>query len=221
MPDPAGSGLAHADFVIEAVPERLDIKKAVFARCEAGMKPGAILATNTSSLLLESLIEGLKHPERFCGVHFFNPVAQMPLVELVEHQGLDPEVRGRALSFITALDKLPLPVADRPGFLVNRVLTPYMMEAFLAYSEGIKPEVIDAAAENFGMAMGPIELADTVGLDVALHVAESLKAALPRQFPEIPEWFRKLVAERKLGKKTGQGIYPWQDGKPVRHNVSD
>jgi 3-hydroxyacyl-CoA dehydrogenase/enoyl-CoA hydratase/3-hydroxybutyryl-CoA epimerase len=173
-PDPAGSGLASADLVIEAVPERVDIKAQVFARCEAAMRPDAILATNTSSLLLETLMAGLKRPERFCGVHFFNPVPQMPLVEMVEHGGLEAGVRGRVLSFVTALDKLPLPVKSRPGFLVNRVLTPYLMEAFLAYSEGIKPEVIDQAAVDFGMPMGPLELADTVGLDVALHVAESL-----------------------------------------------
>ena len=216
MPDPAGSGLATADLVIEAVPERVDIKAEVFARCEAAMRPDAILATNTSSLLLETLMSGLKRPERFCGVHFFNPVPQMPLVEMVEHDGLDHSVRGRVLSFINALDKLPLPVKSRPGFLVNRVLTPYLMEAFLAYSEGVKPEVIDQAAVDFGMAMGPLELADTVGLDVALHVAESLKGALPGAFPEIPDWFRKLVAEGKLGKKTGQGIYQWKDGKPVK-----
>ena len=183
------------------------------------MRPDAILATNTSSLLLAKLISGLKRPERFCGVHFFNPVPQMPLVEMVEHDGLDPSVRGRVLSFINALDKLPLPVASRPGFLVNRVLTPYLMEAFLAYSEGVKPEVIDRAAVDFGMPMGPLELADTVGLDVALHVAKSLKGALPTAFPEIPEWFRKLVAEGKLGKKTGQGIYQWKDGKPVKQRT--
>ena len=215
-PDPAGSGLASADLVIEAVPERVEIKAQVFARCEAAMRPDAILATNTSALLLETLMAGLKRPERFCGVHFFNPVPQMPLVEIVEHGGFDAGVRGRVLSFITALDKLPLPVKSRPGFLVNRVLTPYLMEAFIAYSEGVKPEVIDQAAVDFGMPMGPLELADTVGLDVALHVAENLKNALPNSFPEIPDWFRKLAADGKLGKKTGKGIYQWKDDKPVR-----
>ncbi len=217
MPDPKGYGVGKADLIIEAVPENAEIKHQVYARCEARMKPDAILATNTSSILLQSLSEGLKRPKCFCGIHFFNPVPQMPLVELVTYDGLDPTVRGRALAFIDALDKLPLPVGSAPGFLVNRALTPYIMEAFLMQAEGVKPEAIDAAAEDFGMPMGPIELADRVGLDVGLHVAKVLKRDLAvRPLPDIPEKFEKLVADRKLGLKSGQGIYVWKEGKPVK-----
>ncbi|MGE4246531.1 MAG: 3-hydroxyacyl-CoA dehydrogenase family protein, partial [Parvibaculaceae bacterium] len=217
MPDPKGYGIRSADLIIEAVPENPEIKQAVFSRCEAAMKPTAILASNTSSLLLQTLAEKLKRPERFCGIHFFNPVPQMPLVELVTHPGLDGEIRARGLAFIDALDKLPLPVHSAPGFLVNRALTPYMMEAFLLYSEGVEPEVIDAVAENFGMPMGPIELADRVGLDVGLHVAKVLKRDLSnRPLPDIPDWFEKLVADGKLGSKSGQGLYAWENGKPKK-----
>lgn len=220
MPDPQGIGIAKADLVIEAVPEDLEIKQAVYRACEAGMRDDAILASNTSSLLIETLHQALRRPERFCGIHFFNPVDQMPLVELVTHGGLAESVRNRALAFIDGLDKLPLPVKSSPGFLVNRALTPYIVEAFLVHSEGVKPEVIDAAAESFGMPMGPIELADTVGLDVGLHVAEVLRRDLPgRPLPEVPAWLSSLVAEGKLGKKTGEGIYRWKDGKAQKARV--
>lgn len=219
VPDPDGAGLACADLVIEAVPEDEEIKQAVYKRAEAQMRRDAILATNTSSILLETLRKGLKRPERFVGVHFFNPVASMPLVEVVTHDGLDAGVRARTLALVGAIDKLPLPVASSPGFLVNRALTPYMMEAFLAYDEGIAPERIDAAAEAFGMPMGPIELADQVGLDVALHVAETLKESLHRPLPDIPAWFSRLVEDGHLGRKSGKGIYEWKDGKPQKHKV--
>jgi 3-hydroxyacyl-CoA dehydrogenase/enoyl-CoA hydratase/3-hydroxybutyryl-CoA epimerase len=153
----------------------------------------------------------------------------MPLTEMVEHQGLEASVRGRVLSFINALDKLPLPVQSRPGFLVNRVLTPYLMEAFLAYAEGVKPEVIDRAAVDFGMPMGPIELADTVGLDICLHVADTLKAALDRPLPDPSRVLRNKVELGELGRKTGKGFYVWKSGKPVKerdapqpmHEMSD
>ncbi len=217
MPDVEGSGLARADLVIEVVPENPDIKHQVYARAEKAMKKDAILASNTSSIELEDLAKGLKRPERFCGIHFFNPVAQMPLVEMVTHEGLDDKVASRALSFIDALDKLPLPVKSAPGFLVNRALTPYMMEAFLAFAEGIKPEVIDATMEAFGMPMGPIELADQVGLDVGLHVAHVLKAEVKdRALPDVPSWFEDLVKRGSLGKKSGKGVYVWKDGKPQK-----
>ena len=217
MPDVEGSGLARADLVIEVVPENPDIKHQVYARAEKAMKKDAILASNTSSIELEDLAKGLKRPERFCGIHFFNPVAQMPLVEMVTHKGLDDKVASRALAFIDALDKLPLPVKSAPGFLVNRALTPYMMEAFLAFAEGIKPEVIDATMEAFGMPMGPIELADQVGLDVGLHVAHVLKAEVKdRALPDVPAWFEDLVKKGSLGKKSGKGVYIWKDGKPQK-----
>ena len=216
IPDLAGDGIGRADLIIEAVPENEDIKHAVFSNAEAHMKDGAILATNTSSILLEKLAQKLERPERFIGIHFFNPVAKMPLVEVVTHDALDRKVKNRALSFVNAIDKLPLPVKSAPGFLVNRALTPYLMEAFLCIQEGMKPELVDAAAEAFGMPMGPIELADQVGLDVGLHVAGVLKRDLDQDMPDIPDWFIKKVEGGDLGRKSGKGIYVWKDGKPQK-----
>ena len=221
MPDVKGDGIAKADLIIEVVPENPDIKASVYADCEKRMKRGAILATNTSSILLQTLRKTLKNPKQFCGIHFFNPVAKMPLVEMISHDQLDPKVAKRVLGFINAIDKLPLPVKSAPGFLVNRALTPYMVEAFLAYSEGVKPEVIDRVMEDFGMPMGPIELADTVGLDVGLHVAKVLQRDLKRATPDAPDWLEKLVEQKKLGKKTGQGIYKWVNGKPKKEKTDD
>jgi len=221
MPDVNGDGIAKADLIIEVVPENPDIKAAVYKDCEQRMKSDAILATNTSSILLETLTGTLKNPKRFCGIHFFNPVAKMPLVEIITHDKLDKKVKDRVLGFVNAIDKLPLPVKSAPGFLVNRALTPYMVEAFLAYSEGVKPEVIDKVMEDFGMPMGPIELADTVGLDVGLHVAKVLRRDLTRETPEVPDWLEKLVEKGDLGKKSGKGIYKWLKGKPQKAKTDD
>lgn len=221
MPDVNGDGIAKADLIIEVVPENPDIKQSVYAQCEARMKKDAILATNTSSILLENLRGSLKTPKNFCGIHFFNPVAKMPLVEVITHSKLDKTVQKRVLAFVAAIKKFPLPVRSAPGFLVNRALTPYMVEAFIAYSQGIKPEVIDRAMEDFGMPMGPIELADTVGLDVGLHVARVLKRDLERDMPEPPDWLEKLVEKGDLGKKTGQGLYKWVKGKPQKQKTDD
>lgn len=222
IPDIAGDGVSQADLIIEAVTERPEIKKLVYAQCEKRMKPGALLATNTSSILLETLADELKAPQNFVGIHFFNPVAKMPLVEVVTHEGLDAGALARTLAWVSDIDKLPLPVKSSPGFLVNRALTPYMMEAFIAMDEGIKPEVIDAAAEEFGMPMGPIELADQVGLDVALHVATVLKNDLGAAFPNIPDWFQRKVKAGNLGKKTGKGVYQFdKKGNPEKQPVED
>ena len=221
MPDVKGDGIAKADLIIEVVPENPEIKASVYKDCEARMKPGAILATNTSSILLETLTKTLQDPKRFCGIHFFNPVAKMPLVEIITHKKLDDKVTKRVLGFLAAIDKLPLPVKSAPGFLVNRALTPYMVEAFLAYAKGVKPELIDKVMEDFGMPMGPIELADTVGLDVGLHVAKVLKRDLKRETPDAPDWLEKLVEKGDLGKKTGQGIYKWVNGKPKKEKTDD
>lgn len=216
QPDPAGAGLSRADLVIEAVPEELDIKRAVYERAEAHMKSGAMLATNTSSIQLERLSALLKMPERFVGLHFFNPVARMPLLEVVTHGVLRSHERARATAFAAAIDKLPLLVKSAPGFLVNRTLTPYLMEALVCLDEGMNAETIDEAALAFGMPMGPIELADQVGLDVCLHVASVLAQENEDSFPEIPAWFRKKVDDGELGRKSGKGLYRYRDGKPVK-----
>jgi 3-hydroxyacyl-CoA dehydrogenase / enoyl-CoA hydratase / 3-hydroxybutyryl-CoA epimerase len=216
IPDLKGDGIAGADLIIEAVPENLELKRKIFAGIEPKMKPGAILATNTSSIPLEQLREGSPRPERLVGIHFFNPVSRMQLVEVVSHDQVAPEVLADARAFLGRIDRLPAPVKSAPGFLVNRALTPYLLEALVLLDGGMKKEIIDKAAENFGMPMGPIELADEVGLDICLHVAEMLKGSLHRDMPDAPQWLKDKVAKGELGKKTGKGLYDWKDGHAVK-----
>ena len=219
-PDLTGEGVRSADLIIEAVPEILTLKQKVYAATEAKMKPGAILATNTSSIPLEQLREGLKYPDRFIGLHFFNPVPRLQLVEVVGHDTASPEAIAEGKAFLGEIDRLPCPVKSAPGFLVNRALMPYLMEALLMLNEGMKKEVIDQAAEDYGMPMGPIELADQVGLDICLHVAEVLTAQLPRHMPEAPQWLKDKVTKGELGRKTGKGLYEWKDGRAVKEPTS-
>jgi 3-hydroxyacyl-CoA dehydrogenase/enoyl-CoA hydratase/3-hydroxybutyryl-CoA epimerase len=216
IPDLSGEGVRSADLVIEAVPEILELKRKVYAATEPNMRPDAILATNTSSIPLEQLRVGLRRPDRLVGLHFFNPVSRMQLVEVVSHDEAAPEVLTKARAFLGRIDRLPAPVKSAPGFLVNRAFMPYLLEALVMLSEGVKRETIDAAAENFGMPMGPIELADTVGLDVCLQVAETLKAAFDRPMPDVLPMLRSKVEAGQLGGKTGKGFYDWKDGKPVK-----
>jgi 3-hydroxyacyl-CoA dehydrogenase/enoyl-CoA hydratase/3-hydroxybutyryl-CoA epimerase len=177
------------------------------------MKPGAILATNTSSIPLQDLRTTLARPERLVGLHFFNPVSRLQLVEVVSHDGNDPQVLKEALAFVGAIDRLPLAVKSSPGFLVNRALTPYMLEAMVMLDEKTDQRLIDAAAEQFGMPMGPIELADQVGLDICLDVGDMLRTKFGDLLPPTPAWLREKVAKGELGRKTGRGFYTWKDGK--------
>ena len=216
IPDLAGEGVGTADLIIEAVPEKIEIKQKVYAAIEPKMKPGAILATNTSSIPLEQLRDHLQQPERLVGVHFFNPVSRMQLVEVVSHDKVGDGVLDAARAFLGRIDRLPAPVKSAPGFLVNRALTPYMLEALVMLDAGMKKESIDKAALDFGMPMGPIELADQVGLDICLHVAEMLKSSLNRDMPAAPKWLVDKVAKGELGKKTGKGLYDWKDGEAVK-----
>ena len=216
--DVAGDGVPDADVVIEAIYENLDAKRALYATLEPRMKAGALLATNTSSIRLELLAEGLADPGRLVGLHFFNPVAQMPLVEVVSGSATRAEVAAAALAFAHRIDKLPLPCRSAPGFVVNRVLTPYLQEAILALEEGVPPAVIDRAAVGFGMPMGPIELADVVGLDVSEHVGVIIAQELGRPVPELPSLARHLAA-KELGRKSGRGFYEWRDGKAVKDDA--
>ena len=209
IPDVAGDGLKRADVVIEAIVENLEVKQKLFADMEAKAKPTAILATNTSSLKLADIGKKMKDPSRLIGLHFFNPVPQMQLVEIVVGDKTNQDWAKMGAAFTRQIDKLPLPVKDSPGFLVNRVLGPYMANAFKMVEEGIAPETLDKAAEQFGMPMGPIELADVVGLDVCMHAGKSL--AGPRAKP--PKRLAELVAAGDLGKKTGKGFYEWEKGK--------
>jgi 3-hydroxyacyl-CoA dehydrogenase/enoyl-CoA hydratase/3-hydroxybutyryl-CoA epimerase len=211
IPDPNGDGAAHADVVIEAIYENLDAKRALLTQLESCMRPDAVLASNTSSLRLEDLATALNNPSRLVGIHFFNPVAKMPLVEVVASANADPAMLARAAAFVRAIDKLPLPVRSAPGFLVNAVLAPYMLEAMRCVDEGMAPETVDKAMVAFGMPMGPIELADTVGLDIALAAGRQLADA-----DEPPRCLAERVARGDLGKKSGRGFYVFAEGKPVK-----
>ena len=214
--DPKGDGVRQADVIIEAIFENLEAKQKLFADIEARAKPDAVIASNTSSLKLADIAATFKDPSRLVGIHFFNPVAMMPLVEVVAGEKTAPEVAQKAAAFVRRIDKLPLPVKDAPGFLVNAVLGPYMNEAMKCVDEGIAPEAIDAALVAFGMPMGPIELADTVGLDVAVHAGKQLVAdAVP------PKKLVELFEAGKLGKKSGQGFYTWVDGKAQKVGGGD
>src|SRR5205085_2191661 len=174
IPDVAGNGVARADLVIEAIVENAEVKRKLFAQIEPRMKRDAILASNTSSIPLQELAPVLSRPERLVGLHFFNPVAQMLLVEIVQGPQTAPGVMAAGQAFARQIDKLPLPCKSAPGFLVNRVLSPYLYEAMLMVDEGIPPETIDAAMKDFGMPMGPIELSDMVGLDIGWAVGQEL-----------------------------------------------
>ncbi len=213
IPDLDGEGVRNADLVIEAVPEKLELKQKVYAGLEPRMKAGAILATNTSSIPLQDLRTTLQKPARLVGLHFFNPVSRLQLVEVVSHDGSDPDLLKEALAFVGAIDRLPLPVKSSPGFLVNRALTPYMLEAMVMLDEKIDKLAIDAAAEKFGMPMGPIELADQVGLDICLAVGDMLRSKFGDLLPPTPAWLREKVAKGELGRKTGKGFYTWKNNK--------
>jgi 3-hydroxyacyl-CoA dehydrogenase / enoyl-CoA hydratase / 3-hydroxybutyryl-CoA epimerase len=214
--DVAGDGVPEAQLVIEAIFEDLAAKQALYAAAEPRMRPDAVLASNTSSLVLESLATGLADPGRLVGLHFFNPVAQMSLLEVVHGEQTRAAALATALSFARRIDKLPLPCRSSPGFLVNRVLFPYLHEALHAAGEGIALAAIDRAAVDFGMPMGPIELSDVVGLDVLVHVGAIITPTLGREPPAYLETVRCLVQDKKLGRKSGQGLYTWREGKVVR-----
>ncbi|MBK7955923.1 MAG: enoyl-CoA hydratase/isomerase family protein [Candidatus Accumulibacter sp.] len=212
IPDPQGHGARQADVVIEAIFENLEAKHALLRKLETMIKPDAVLATNTSSLRIEDLQAVLARPGRLIGIHFFNPVAKMPLVEVVAADGADPEMLQRGTAFVKQIDRLPLPVKSAPGFLVNAVLGPYMLEAMRAVDEGIAPETIDEAMLAFGMPMGPIELIDMVGLDVAMAAGKSLAGSAA----EPPKCLLERFTAGHLGKKSGRGFYDYPGGRPTK-----
>jgi 3-hydroxyacyl-CoA dehydrogenase/enoyl-CoA hydratase/3-hydroxybutyryl-CoA epimerase len=207
IPDPRGEGLHRADVVIEAIFEDIDAKQALFRDIEPRLKPGCLVASNTSSIPLERLAGALQDPSRLVGLHFFNPVAKMPLLEIVRGAQTSDEALARGVAFARHIDKLPLPVKSAPGFLVNRILMPYLLEAVLLEQEGVPITAIDEAARAFGMPMGPVELADTVGLDVALHVGQIVGGELGF---EVPERLSERVEAGRLGRKSGRGFYEWR-----------
>ena len=213
--DIKGAGVATADVIIEAIVEDLKIKQDLFRDLEGKARDEAVLATNTSSIRIEEIAAACREPGRLVGIHFFNPVASMPLVEVIRSDQTDVRFISDALAFVTQIGKLPLPCASAPGFLVNRILMPYMIEALLAFEDGHAIETIDAAARNFGMPMGPIELADRVGLDVARHVADILSQDTGGVTPAT---LNEMVEAGRLGVKSdGGGFYRYKDGKPIRN----
>jgi len=212
--DVEGSGVARADVIIEAIFENAEAKRELFRAIEPKMKPDAILASNTSAIPLDELASVLERPARLIGLHFFNPVAKMPLVEVVLDKNTDPGEVERGSAFCSQINRFPLPVKSSPGFLVNRVLSPYMLKAMQVHRERKVPlEALDQAATEFGMPMGPVELADTVGLDVGLNVMEMLGG---EDAAEDAALLKSYVDQGKLGKKSGEGFYKWKKGKPVK-----
>jgi len=213
IPDVRGLGVPKADVVIEAIFENLEAKQALLKGIEPRLKPSALMATNTSSIPLEEIAEALDEPQRLVGLHFFNPVAKMQLVEIVRSRFNTDETIANATCFTRQIDRLPLPVKSSPGFLVNRILMPYLIEAVRLEEEGVQAEAIDRAALEFGMPMGPIELADVVGLDVCLSVAEILSKAMGTK---VPDRLRSMVAAGTLGHKSGHGFYRYRKGKAIK-----
>lgn len=216
IPDVGGEGAKTADVIIEAIFENLEAKQALFKRLEAQAKPDAILASNTSSIPLDEINQAMTNPGRLVGIHFFNPVAKMPLVEVVRGEKTNTAIVNHALSFVVKIAKQPIEVKSHPGFLVNRVLLPYMLEAMTLFEEGVPAPLIDKVAVHFGMPMGPIELADTVGLDICLSVAKNLSQHFGGV---VPERLVKMVADKKLGRKTNEGFYTYKKGKAIKGKV--
>ncbi len=212
FPDLQGNGIYHADVVIEAIVEKVEAKSALFKDLENRVSPNTLLATNTSSIPLEIIAQSLRDPSRLVGLHFFNPVTQMQLVEIVRGAQTSEQALQRARAFTVALERLPLDVKSSPGFLVNRILMPYLMEAMVMVEEGVPFTEIDRAATDFGMPMGPVLLADTVGLDICLSVGEMLSGPLGMT---VPAGLRSMVAAGELGKKSGKGFYRYdKSGRP-------
>lgn len=216
--DPEGFGISKADVIIEAVFENIEVKQSIMKQVEAKAKKDAIIATNTSSIPLDEISEVMESPNRLVGIHYFNPVAKMELVEIVSSSKTLKSVQERACAFVNQIGRLPLPVKSSPGFLVNRTLMPYLMECMQLLEEGYSAEAIDQAAKDFGMFMGPVELADTVGMDVCLAVAQNLSK---HYGGNIPEKLVTMVKEGKLGRKTGEGFYRYKNGKPVKNKVKE
>jgi len=202
----------RVDLVIEAIVEKLAVKQKVMAEVAGQVPPGTVLASNTSSLSIDKIAAEVPEPEKVVGMHFFNPVHKMPLVEVVLGERTSAEAANTVFELSRTLGKTPILVKETPGFLVNRLLTFYSIEAQWLVEEGYRVEDIDRAMKAWGMPMGPLALGDEVGLDVAVHVAQILHDAYPDRLP-LPEWLGRLPEEGLLGKKSGEGIYNWEDGK--------
>ena len=204
--------LHGADIVIEAAVEKMAVKKTIFQRLDDLTRADAILATNTSALSITELAAATRHPERVIGIHFFNPVHKMQLVEVVVGDATAPEVAQRAVQFVQRIGKLPVVVRDRPGFLVNRILLPYLVEAGELFGAGADPVAIDEAMLDFGMPMGPLRLADEVGVDIAADVAATLASAFPKRM-HVPAILGKMIEAKMIGRKSGAGFFRHAPGE--------
>ncbi|MDA8743841.1 3-hydroxyacyl-CoA dehydrogenase NAD-binding domain-containing protein [Rubripirellula amarantea] len=211
--------IADANLVIEAVAENMEIKSAVFQDIESIVRPSTLVVSNTSSLSIDDMASNLMHPNRFAGLHFFNPVHRMDLVEVVRGTKSDEAAMGDLITFVRSLGKVPVVTNDSPGFVVNRILFPYLSEAMRMVMERIAPETIDAEARDFGMPMGPIELLDQVGLDVALQVARSL-GEIQEENSATQTMLARMVERRELGQKVGKGFYHYHKGKKTTSRES-
>lgn len=220
IPDPKGLGLEKADLIIEAIVEKLEAKQSLIKHWALAAKADALFATNTSTIPLAAFSEDPAVQKRLIGLHFFNPVSKMPLVEVVSDQNTDPLALQKGLVWVRAIDKLPLPVKSAPGFLVNRILMPYLLEAVLLVESGMPPEAVDQLALDYGMPMGPIELADTVGLDVCIYATQSLISSLKDSTLFIPKTLSQLLEAGHLGKKTNRGFYTYKNGRPLKQKLS-
>jgi len=203
--------MQSVDLVIEAAVERLDAKRKIFADLESRTRSDAILATNTSALPLAEIGRALRHPQRLVGLHFFNPVHRLPLVEVVRSDVASDAAIDTAVAFVQRIGKLPVVVRDRPGFLVNRILLPYLLEATCLFEEGARIEALDASMLDFGMPMGPMRLLDEIGLDVAADVAETLCAAFPERL-RLPAYLPRMLGGGIKGRKSGRGFYEYRKG---------
>jgi 3-hydroxyacyl-CoA dehydrogenase/enoyl-CoA hydratase/3-hydroxybutyryl-CoA epimerase len=210
---------AELDLVIEAVTEDLEVKRKVFREVEDRIRIATLLVTNTSSLTVGQLQEGLKHPERVAGLHFFNPVHKMPLVEVVQTSATKPQTLATLRHWAGTLGKTPVLVKDSPGFLVNRILTPYLNEAATLVGEGMRIALIDEAMRRFGMLVGPLELLDQIGLDVAAHVAATLQPVFAGRGEPSPV-FERMTEKSWLGQKSGLGFYRYQRRRPRVHQAA-
>lgn len=217
VPDPEGNGIKNADVIIEAVFENLEVKQSIIKMVESKAKITALIATNTSSIPLDEINSVMVNPERLVGIHYFNPVAKMELVEVVSGKQTSQSVAEEACAFVGQIGRLPLPVKSSPGFLVNRILISGFMECLQLIDEGIEPERIDEAAKSFGMLMGPLEMSDTVGLDICLSVVDNLTQHYGGRISEI---LIQMVNDGKLGRKSGQGFYRYKQGNIIKKNVS-
>jgi 3-hydroxyacyl-CoA dehydrogenase/enoyl-CoA hydratase/3-hydroxybutyryl-CoA epimerase len=219
-PAPTEVPLRHMDLVVEAAVENLELKKKIFQRLDELAADETILATNTSALPISELAAGTRHPTRVLGLHFFNPVHRMQLVEVIVARQTSPEALARAVKFVQRIGKLPVVVKDSPGFLVNRILMPYLIEAGSLFEHGASLERLDEAMLDFGMPMGPMRLLDEVGLDVALHVAQTLAASFGERL-QVPAILRSMVEAGQIGRKSSSGFYLYGPSKKQEPNPQE